>query len=334
MWGALFPGQGSQHPGMGKFLVEEFKIARETFEEASDALSIDFKKLCFEGTDSELALTHNTQPCLLLVSTATHRVLESNVGSRFAAYAGHSVGEYAALVAAGALRFSDAMKAVRRRGEAMQEAVPVGEGAMAAVMGLTPDQVLKVCAWAEKKADELEIQKPLEPANFNCPGQIVISGRARLLEWTIQNLTKDKYPEVFGEEAAQISRLKFIPLKVSAPFHCSMMKPAEEVMRNFLTPLEFSAVNRPVVQNFTALPTTQGQVLRENLIHQISGAVRWIECVEGMHKMGVTTFIELGSGKVLGGLVKKILADKATTLSTATADDLSQAERFVTTGGS
>ncbi len=324
MWGALFPGQGSQHPGMGKFLFEEFKIARETFEEASDTLGINFQKLCFDGTDEELALTKNTQPALVLVSTATSRVLTSLSNFKPIAYAGHSVGEYAALVATGALTLPDALRAVRRRGEAMQEAVPVGEGAMAAVMGLTPIQVVEMCQWAEKTAAKEGVQSPLEPANFNCPGQIVISGRATLMQWMLKNFTKEVYQQVFSPEAdgASVSRVKFIPLKVSAPFHCSMMKPAEDTMRALLTETEFKTVATPVVQNFTAQPTTNANTLRENVIRQISAPVRWIECIEQMQDLGATKFIELGSGKVLNGLVKKILGEKATTYPMNSLEEL------------
>jgi [acyl-carrier-protein] S-malonyltransferase len=324
MWSALFPGQGSQHPGMGKYLFEEFKIARETFEEAGDTLKIDFKKLCFDGSDEDLALTKNTQPALLLVSTATYRVLKTLANFKPVAYSGHSVGEYAALVATDALTLPNALKAVRRRGEAMQEAVPVGEGAMAAVMGLTPIQVIEMCQWVEKTAAKDGFQKPLEPANFNCPGQIVISGRATLLEWAQKNFTKEVYPQVFSEKAdgGSVTRVKFIPLKVSAPFHCSMMRPAEDVMRTLLTETEFNSTSTPVVQNFTALPTTNANSLRENVIRQISAPVRWIECTEQMHGLGATKFVELGSGKVLGGLVKKILGEKATTYPMNSLEEL------------
>ena len=324
MWSAIYPGQGSQHPGMGQFLYNEFHLAKETFEEASDSLHLDFKKLCFEGSDQELALTHNTQPCLLLVSVATYRVLSQVMGFKPQAYAGHSVGEYAALVTSGAIQFSDALRAVRTRGEAMQKAVPVGVGGMAAVMGLTPQQVIELCKWAEKTAAKEDIEGPLEPANFNCPGQIVISGRASMIDWTNKNFSKEKAEEVFSKEALStpVSKVRLIPLNVSAPFHCSMMKPAEDHMRQFLSALDFQSAQTPVVQNFTALPTTEARVLRENVIRQVSSPVRWIECTEKLHSLGTQKLIEVGCGKVLSGLTKKILGEKAQVYGTNSLEDL------------
>jgi [acyl-carrier-protein] S-malonyltransferase len=216
MWGGVFPGQGSQFSGMGRFLYDEFTAVHPIFEEASDALHVDLKKLCFEGRDADLALTENTQPCLLLVSSATHRVLADEFGFAPKMMAGHSIGEYAAVVAAASLGFADAIRAVRRRGQAMQSAVPVGVGGMTAVMGLNAEQILKLCKWAETESGD----GPIEPANINAPGQIVISGKKSALDWLQANFK----PEVFPD----FPRVKFIPLKVSAPFHCSLMKPAQE----------------------------------------------------------------------------------------------------------
>lgn len=326
MWAAVFPGQGSQHPGMGRFLFDEFKIARETFEEASDAVGVNFKKLCFDGSEEDLALTKNTQPALLLVSTATDRVIRSLNEFKVTATAGHSVGEYAALVSSGALAFTDAVRAVRKRGEAMQEAVPVGKGAMAAVMGLNSDQVIFVCKWVELESGHA----PLEPANFNCPGQIVISGNALAIEWLVANFKKETLEAAIAAVptkppglAEPIGRVKFIPLKVSAPFHCSMMKPAEDVMRDFLGGCDFKTAATPVVQNFTALPVTDGHTLRENVIRQISAPVRWIECVEKLDELGCTRMAEIGSGKVLSGLAKKILgAEKMPTFNVNSVEEL------------
>ncbi len=316
MWAAVFPGQGSQHPGMGRFLYDEFKIARETFEEASDAVGVDFKKLCFNGSDEDLALTKNTQPALLLVSTATDRVIRTLNEFKVTAMAGHSVGEYAALVSSGSVYFTDAIRAVRKRGEAMQEAVPVGKGAMAAVMGLNPEQVIFVCKWVEKESGHT----PLEPANFNCPGQIVISGKAEAIEWLVANFKKETLEAAIAEP---VGRVKFIPLKVSAPFHCSMMKPAEEVMRDFLGTCEFKKALTPVVQNFSALPVTDAATLRENVIRQISAPVRWIECVEKLDELGCTRMAEMGSGKVLSGLAKKILgSEKMPTFNVNSVEEL------------
>lgn len=309
MWSALFPGQGSQHPGMGKFLFDEFQIARETFEEASDRLSLDFKKLCFEGSEADLALTENTQPCLLLVSTATYRVLSREMGFQPKVAAGHSVGEYAAVVAAGSMSFGDAIHAVRQRGAAMQSAVPIGQGGMTAVMGLTPEQIHQLCAWAEKESGD----GPVQAANLNAPGQIVISGKKSVLDWLSSNFKAELFPN---------TRAKFIPLKVSAPFHCSMMKPAEEVMADVLADMKFAPAQFPVVQNVSAEPVTQVEDLRKNLVKQVSASVRWIECVQKLVHMGANRSIEVGCGKVLSGLVKKIDSENLKTFNVNSLEEL------------
>jgi len=293
MWSALFPGQGSQHPGMGKFLFDEFTIAKRLFEEASDTLGINFKKLCFDGSEADLALTENTQPCLLLVSTATYEVLHSELGFAPDVAAGHSIGEYAAVVTAGSLNFSDGMRAVRKRGQAMQSAVPLGKGGMTAVLGLEAAQVFELCQWAEKESGE----GPVQPANINAPGQIVISGNKALLDWIPLNFKADMFDG---------TRVKFIPLKVSAPFHCSMMKPAQEEMAVVLGAMTFSNARFPIVQNVNAVPTSDGVELRDGLIAQISSPVRWIECVQEVKGRGAERGVEAGCGKVLSGLVKKI----------------------------
>jgi [acyl-carrier-protein] S-malonyltransferase len=310
MWTSLFPGQGSQHPGMGKFLRDEFSVAKQTFEEASDALHLDLNKLCFEGSESDLALTENTQPCLLLVSTATHRVLVKEFGYNPMNAAGHSVGEYAAVVAAGALSFTDAMKAVRRRGQAMQSAVPYGLGGMSAVMGLEPKQVFDLCAWAEKETGD----GPVQPANLNAPGQIVISGKKTVLDWMSVNFKA----EAIGIEG----RVKFIALKVSAPFHCSMMKPAEEKMAEVLGEMKFLEAKFPVVQNVSAEPVTDGAILRENLIKQVSAPVRWIESVQRITSLGATQAAEVGCGRVISGLVKKIEGEKLPVFNLNSLEDI------------
>lgn len=298
MWAALFPGQGSQSVGMGRFLYDNFKSAKVSFEEASDTLKQDFKKLCFEGPDSDLALTENTQPALLLVSKVTFDAVQEVAGTKFSAAAGHSIGEYAAFTTSGVLNFSDALRAVRQRGQAMQKAVPVGEGAMLAVLGLDDEDVIAMCAWAEKQSG----LKPIEPANFNSPGQVVVSGSAKLAAWIRENAK----PELFMAPGKTAGRMKLIPLNVSAPFHCSMMKPAEEKMREVLTATNFSRANWPIVQNFTAEATQDPATLREQIIRQVSGAVRWTQCMQNLKKSGATQFIEMGSGKVLAGLAKKI----------------------------
>lgn len=317
MWAALFPGQGSQHSGMGKFLYDNFPVAKELFEEASDTLSVDFKKLCFDGPESDLALTHNTQPCLLLVSTATSRVLNSLAPFNPVASAGHSIGEYAALVATGTIPFTDALVAVRKRGEYMQSAVPVGKGAMAAVMGVTPEQMKEICQWAERESG----LGPIEPANYNAPGQIVASGQKEAVDWLAKNYSPDA---LSGEKPR---RVKFIPLKVSAPFHCSMMKPAEEKMRKTLVDIPFADAAYPVVQNFTAEAVKEGNILRENLIRQISAPVRWVECVERLVQMGSQRVVELGCGKVLSGLAKKIDSTHLQTFNINSIEELKTLEQ-------
>lgn len=313
MWSALFPGQGSQHPGMGKFLYNEFKIAKETFEEASDALSMDLKKLCFDGSESDLALTENTQPVLVLVSTVTYRVLEKEFGFSPKVAAGHSVGEYSAMVAAGAISLASAIKAVKTRGQAMQEAVPVGKGGMVAAMGLTPEIVEKVCKWAEVKSGT----GPVEPANINAPGQIVLSGSKAALDYLVANFK--------AEEIGFNGRIKFIPLKVSAPFHCSMMKPAEQKMEAVLKDTKFNDARFPVVQNVDAKPSTDADTLRTNLIKQICAPVEWIACVEYIASTGSKNAIEVGCGKVISGLVKKI-APVVSVMNINSMDDLKAAE--------
>ena len=300
MWSFIFPGQGSQSPGMGKFLFENFATAKQTFEEASDAISFDLKKLCFEGSEADLALTENTQPALLTTSTASYRVLKEIAPVNPIAAIGHSIGEYAAVVSADSLDFSSAVRAVRQRGKSMQSAVPVGEGAMAAVMGLDETQIRFLCDQVQKTTG-----KVLEPANFNSPGQIVISGHAAAMAWLKDNFKPETLP---GEP----KRAKLIPLNVSAPFHCSLMKPAEDQMRAFLTELKFQDARFPIIQNFTAQKTTEATSIRENLIKQISGPVRWIECTETLSQLGATKCIELGHGKVASGLVKKIASQLET----------------------
>ncbi len=318
MWVALFPGQGSQSVGMGKTLFENFAVARETFEEAGDILKVDFKRLCFEGPESDLQLTENTQPALLLVSTLTFRVVASVIGVHIEAAAGHSVGEYAALVTSGALKFADALKAVRIRGQAMQQAVPVGDGGMAAVLGLSDEQVTFLCHWAERTSGLLS----LEPANFNAPGQVVISGSQKLLDWLKDNVKAD----IFAPEKP---RLKIIPLAVSAPFHCRMMKPAEDRMREVLNNIHFEYSQWPIVQNFTAQSTTDGDIMRENLVRQVSGPVRWTQCMAKLKSMGATRMIEFGAGKVLSGLAKKIDSEGPLPFNINGLDDLKTLEKAI-----
>ena len=259
----LFPGQGSQAPKMGAYLYENFPTFKNTLAEASEAISLDLKKLIYDGTETDLALTANTQPALLSVSVGTFRVLKENTSLKIEAAAGHSIGEYAALVAAGVMDFSTAMKAVRLRGEAMQSAVPVGEGGMVAVLGLEPDQVTWLCEWAENESGF----KPLSPANFNSPGQIVISGSMKCIDWLKINFKAELIP-------GSPKRAKLIPLNVSAPFHCSMMKPAQEKMNQFLSGVTFNKPLFPIIQNFNAQLVDNPTELKQNLVQQVSAPDR------------------------------------------------------------
>jgi [acyl-carrier-protein] S-malonyltransferase len=302
MWAFLYPGQGSQHNGMGKYLVENFPIARNTFEEASDSIKIDLKKLCFEASESELGLTENTQPAILTTSVATGRVLSALTGVKPVASTGHSIGEYAACVLAQVLLFADAVKAVRKRGEAMQKAVPVGEGGMSAVMGLEPQEVEKLCFWATQSSQ----LGPIEPANYNAPGQIVISGSAKGLAWLKENLNS---PEILKFFTGEPKKIKLIPLNVSAPFHCSLMKPAQNIMQDVLESIPFQDAKYWIIQNYTAEPVKEAQLLRQNLIHQVSGSVKWTQCIEKLPNYRVQNCIEVGAGRVLAGLMKKINAN-------------------------
>ncbi len=322
MWAAVFPGQGSQHVGMGKFLFENFKSTKLLFEEASDAVSTDFKKLCFDGPEESLTLTENTQPALLLVSTSTHKAFSEVCGDNLKSVAGHSIGEYAAAVAVGSLKFSDGIKAVRMRGQAMQSAVPVGTGAMLAVLGLEDNQVREICKWAEKESKD----SPLEPANFNSPGQVVISGKKTVTDWLKNN---------FKAEALNppAKRVKFIELKVSAPFHCSMMRPAEERMKKVLADMPFEKAKFPIVQNFDAKETTDGNVIREKLIRQVSAPVLWTQCINRMKEIGIQNLIELGPGQVLSGLTKKIDSAHFKSFNITSLEDIKGLEKHIKTNG-
>lgn len=293
--GIIFPGQGSQHPGMGRFLYDNFKSTQRLFEEASDAIRVNFKKLCFDSDEATLSLTINTQPCLLLTSIASFEALKESFDFNCAVTAGHSVGEYASMVAANVISFSDGMRAVRKRGESMQSAVPLGEGGMLAVMGLTADQVKTLCQWCEEKSGA----SPVEPANFNAPGQIVISGNQHALSWLQQNFSK----EIFDPAP---SKVRLIPLKVSAPFHCSMMSDAEKTMRDVLSAMSFRQPTFPIVQNVSATTSDDIDQIRTWLIEQVSRPVRWVECIQTMTQFYPAPLIECGPGKVLSGLAKKI----------------------------
>lgn len=322
MFALLYPGQGSQSPGMGKFLFDQFKEARETFEEGSEAIRFDLKKLCFEGSTNELGLTENTQPALLVTSIATQRVLSSQFGVKGSYAAGHSIGEYAALVSAEAMPFSNAVRAVRIRGQAMQEAVPVGQGGMVAVMGLDLKQTEELCKHIVAKSG----QSPLSPANINSPGQIVISGNMKAIEWMTTNFkAEDLWP-------GQNLRVRLIPLQVSAPFHCAMMEPAERKMRQVLEETPFTDAKFPVLQNFTAQFHTKANELRENVIRQVSAPVRWWESMTNLKSKGVKTCIECGNGKVVQGLLKKI-DPEFQVLTTNSLEELEQISQFMKANG-
>jgi [acyl-carrier-protein] S-malonyltransferase len=281
----LFPGQASQYPGMGKDLAANFAESRAVFEEADAALGFPISQLCFEGSEDALKLTENTQPAILTVSVAAYRALAARgIQPDFAA--GHSMGEYSALVAAGALEFSDAVKLLRQRGKYMQEAVPAGEGAMAAILGLSPTDVAEVC----KKAADGEV---VSPANLNSPEQTVIAGSAAGIKRAV-------------EIASQSGAKRAVILAVSAPFHCTMLSPAQKRLEPDLRAAKFSPLHFPIITNVDAEAITTGEEARESLIRQVTMPVRWLESVREMIDQGVNIFVEVGPGKVLSGLLRQI----------------------------
>jgi len=283
----LFPGQGSQAVGMGRDLSEKFPIAKQTFEEADEALGLSLSKLCFEGPEEQLKLTEFTQPAIFTVSLAAQRVLaEKSVTPAFVA--GHSLGEYSADVAAGVLSFTDAVKTVRNRGRYMQEAVPAGEGAMAAILGLAPEAVIEVCAKAASESGGV-----VSAANLNSPEQTVISGAAAAVEKA-------------GALAKDAGAKKVVMLAVSAPFHCALMQPAQDRLAEDLGQLSFSAASVPVVTNVDAALTTSAEQLREALVRQVTGSVRWVESMRVLIEQKPTHFIEVGPGRVLAGLMRQL----------------------------
>ena len=283
----LFPGQGAQRIGMGAELAQNFAVAKDTLAEVDNALDFPLSKLCFEGPEDDLRLTTNTQPAMVTVAIAALRVFEAEFGIAPVVAAGHSLGEYSALTAAGALSLSDTVRAVRERGRLMQEACPPGQGAMAALIGLESDAVSDICATVSQ-GGQIAV-----PANLNAPGQIVIAGHAEAVRRAI---------EIAKERGATMS----VELKVSAPFHCPLMKPAQDGMTPILRGLAISPLEFPVIANVTATPNGDPGKVADLLIAQITAPVRWTESMEQLGKLGVTDAIEFGCGKVLMGLMRRI----------------------------
>ena len=283
----VFPGQGSQKVGMCKDFYDNYACAKKVFDEADEALGYSITKLCFEGPEEDLRLTKNTQPAILACSVAALAVMREH-GLDCEIAGGHSLGEYSALVAAGVMDLKDAVVAVCKRGQFMQEAVPVGEGAMAAVMGLEPDKIVEVCQTVEKECGEA-----VQAVNFNCPGQVVIAGAAKAVEKAAEAL-----------KAAGAKRA--VPLPVSAPFHSTLMKPAAERLKEVLDKIEFRDAAFPIVANVTAEPVTKADEIRALLVKQAASPVKWEMSMRNLIKDGFDTFVEVGPGKVLTGFTRKI----------------------------
>jgi len=299
----LFPGQGSQSVGMGREFFENFSLARRVFEEADDALHFSISKLCFQGPEEALKLTENTQPAILTTSIACLRVLQNEKGFTPRLTAGHSLGEYSALVASGGLVFSDAVRIVRLRGRFMQEAVPVGEGAMAAVLGMERKDLERLC-------EEAAGEEVLAPANFNSPGQIVISGHTRAVERAIERV-KQK-----GKKA--------MLLAVSAPFHSPLMKGAGERLAKEIEPISVGELKIPVVTNVEAEINEDRNRVKPLLVAQVSSPVRWEESMKRMVQEGIERVFEIGPGKVLSGLMKRIDSK----VETATIENIETLKRI------
>jgi [acyl-carrier-protein] S-malonyltransferase len=285
----LFPGQGAQAAGMGKALAQQFPVAAQVFAEADAALGFGLSQLCFEGPDDDLKLTTNAQPAIVVTSIAALRVLEQETGVRPAYVAGHSLGEYSALVAAGVFTLSDAVRVVRERGRLMQEAVPVGVGAMAALFNLSPEDVASVCA----EAAQGEV---VSPANLNGGGQIVIAGHASAVRRAVA-----------GAKARGAKRA--VELAVSAPFHCVLMKPAADGLAKVLESVTVRSPKAQVITNVTADANVDPQRVKDLLVQQVTAPVRWEESMRKLHGLGCTATVEVGPGTVLAGLLKRIVPD-------------------------
>jgi len=288
----VFPGQGSQYPGMGKDLAENFPVARHIFEEADDALGLKLSTICFAGSEDELKLTANTQPAILTTSIAVLRVVEQETGLKADYLAGHSLGEYSALVCSGTLAFADAVRTVRARGTFMQDAVPVGTGTMAAMLSIEKDELEDIC----REAAQGEV---VAPANFNSPGQIVIAGSTAAVNRAI-------------EIAKGRGFRKSMLLPVSAPFHCALMQPAADRLSVVLDAVQLADMQLPVVANATAAPNREQEQVKPLLVTQVCAPVLWEQSVAAMIAEGVSRFVEIGPGKVLSGLVKRISKEVAT----------------------
>ncbi|MEN3339579.1 MAG: [acyl-carrier-protein] S-malonyltransferase [Acidobacteriota bacterium] len=296
----VFPGQGAQKVGMGKGLADAFPLCRGVFDEADAALGESLSTLCFQGPEDRLRLTENTQPAILAMSIAVHRLVHSE-GINASLLAGHSLGEYSAHVAAGTISFADALRTVRRRGRYMQDAVPDGEGAMAAILGLDAEGVTRACAETAR-----ELGRIVTPANLNAPGQVVIAGHADAVQRA-------------GERAKALGAKRAIALAVSAPFHCPLMKPAEERLAPELRALVVADPRIPVIANVDAEPKRDARSSIEALVRQVSSPVRWEDGVRRLIADGATTFVELGPGNVLAGLIKKI--DRSVTVMSIEDED-------------
>lgn len=306
----VFPGQGSQKVGMGKEAFDASEAARAVFEAADRALEGPLSKLCFEGPDEDLKLTKNTQPAILTSSIAILSALGwPNGGETPDVVAGHSLGEYSAHVCAGTLRFEDAVRTVRLRGELMQAAVPVGQGAMSAILKLDRTPLEQIC-----KEIEAETGLCVEPVNYNSPGQIVIAGDAKAVE-----LAGEKMKAAGG---------RAMPLPVSAPFHCRLMKPAEEGLAPALAKIAFSDPKLPVYVNVDAAPVTSGQLARDALVRQVSRSVRWEDAIVRMKNEGVTLFVEIGTGNALTGMIKRTV-EGVKCLSVQKPDDFAAARAAI-----
>ena len=282
----VFPGQGSQKVGMLKDLYEAYPVVKQTFEEADDALGFSLTKLCFEGPDEDLMMTYNTQPAILTASTACSRVL-SQEGFEPDIVAGHSLGEYSALVAAKALTFADAVRTVRARGQFMQEAVPFGEGGMAAILGLDAEKIVDICQKISAEGG------PVQAVNFNCPGQIVIAGAAKAVETA-------------AEEMKAAGAKRAILLHVSAPFHSTFMEPAAARLADVLEDIAIADAQIPVVANVDGKVETDAAAIKAALVKQAASPVLWIDCCHTMVEFGAQVFVEVGPGKVLSGFNRKI----------------------------